>query len=201
LTAQAEKTNSRNNWKMNVRWSKSFEAFCWDIRVVSNVQLKMRKLTVCRLIFISSISLIMMLVLQHWYKLIKFIFVISPDQKIHHGLIHSFSGQNLICNVISTSPHSHSSRYLSCANHHGPNDQWKGFIKCSVIAILNNFTLIIPPLFPHCQDKTQEIQWFEDFYDLEQLAQALKFVKLKQFIQQTVNRDNKTMMDCYMLQI
>jgi hypothetical protein len=49
--------------------------------------------------------------------------------------------------------------------------------------------LIIPPLFPHCQDKTQEIQWFEDFYDLEQLAQALKFVKLKQFIQQTVNSD------------
>ena len=92
-------------------------------------------------------------------------------------------------------------RYLWCVNHHGPNNQLKGFIKCSVIAILLNLTLVIPPLYPHYQDRVQGIQWLDHFYDVEQLSRVLNLIKIDQFIVQTDNNDNKTVIDCYMLQL
>jgi hypothetical protein len=93
------------------------------------------------------------------------------------------------------------SQYLWCVNHYGPNNQIKDFVKCAIIAIINNYTLIIPPLYPHYGDKIRSIQWFDHFYDLKQLGQVLNFVTLDQFIQQTKNNGKKIMIECYIQQI
>jgi hypothetical protein len=85
-------------------------------------------------------------------------------------------------------------------NHYGPNNQLKDFVKCCVIAIVNNYTLIIPPLYPHYGDKIRGIQWFDHFYDLKQLKSILNFVTLDQFIPEKVNK-TKVMIDCYVRQI
>ncbi|CAM2730178.1 unnamed protein product [Rotaria socialis] len=103
-------------------------------------------------------------------------------------------------NLALASSHVNSPKYLWCVNHYGPNNQLKDFTKCCVIAIMHNFTLIIPPIFPHYQDKTQGIQTFDDFYDLEQLAQVLNFVTIKQFIQKTKDNQNTTTINCNMQQ-
>jgi hypothetical protein len=85
-------------------------------------------------------------------------------------------------------------------NHFGPNNQMKDFIKCAIIAIINNYTLVIPPLYPHYTDKIRNIQWFDHFYDLKQLGQVLNLITIDQFKQQTKNSGRKIMIECYIQQ-
>ena len=93
-------------------------------------------------------------------------------------------------------------RYLWCVNHYGPNNQIRDFAKCAVLALMNNYTLVLPPLYPHYGDNLRGIQWFDQFYDLKLLRLAVKFVTLDEFVRQTVV-DNRTdlQMDCYVQQI
>jgi hypothetical protein len=95
-----------------------------------------------------------------------------------------------------------SPQYLWCVNHYGPNNQLKDFIKCCIIATQNNYTLIIPPLFPHYgRRKTQHIQWFDQFYDLKQLSLAVNLITLDQFIPQVKSNGKIVRIDCYIRQI
>ena len=46
---------------------------------------------------------------------------------------------------------------------------------------MNNYTLIIPPLFPHYGHSIRGIQWFDHFYDVKQLNLVLNFITLEKF--------------------
>lgn len=94
-----------------------------------------------------------------------------------------------------------STQYIWCVNHYGPNNQLKDFFKCCIIAMINNYTIIIPPLFPHYDDEIRGIQWFDHFYDLKQLSRILNIQTLDQFISQKLNSKKKLMIDCYIRQI
>ncbi|CAF1416171.1 unnamed protein product [Adineta steineri] len=94
-----------------------------------------------------------------------------------------------------------SSQYIWCVNHYGPNNQLKDFIKCCIIAKLNNYTIVIPPLYPHYgRRKTRSIQWFDEFYDLKQLSLVVNLITLDQFIAKFKTNKNKVMIDCYIQQ-
>jgi len=99
-----------------------------------------------------------------------------------------------------TTLHNTSSQYIWCVNHYGPNNQLKDFFKCCIIAMINNYTLIIPPLYPHYGDQIRGIQWFDHFYDLKQLSLVLNIITLDQFIPPKINK-KKVMIDCYIRQI
>lgn len=103
-------------------------------------------------------------------------------------------------NITPTSNKPIPPRFLWCLNYHGPNNQLKGILKCSIIAIANNFTLVIPPLFPHYQDKTQGIQSFLHFYDLQQLSSLFKLITFENFIQQAESNQEKAVINCYLIQ-
>lgn len=90
-------------------------------------------------------------------------------------------------------------RYLWCANHYGPNNQIKDFIKCAVIAMMYNCTLVLPPLYPNYNDQVQVVQDFGHFYDLEQLAQAIKFITLHSLVLMQ-NSSLNNVMNCYLQQ-
>ena len=93
-------------------------------------------------------------------------------------------------------------RYLWCVNHYGPNNQIKDFAKCAILALMNNYTLILPPLYPHYGDNMRGIQWFDQFYDVKVLRLAVNLVTLDQFVQQSkMNNGTDLMMDCYVQQI
>ena len=94
-----------------------------------------------------------------------------------------------------------SSQYLWCVNHYGPNNQIKDFIKCCIIALINNYTLIIPPLYPHYGDDRRDIQWFDHFYDLKLLSTILNVITLDQFIPKMKSNEKKLTIDCYIQQI
>ncbi|UJR10583.1 hypothetical protein I4U23_014782 [Adineta vaga] len=95
-----------------------------------------------------------------------------------------------------------SRQYLWCVNHYGPNNQMRDFIKCCIIARLNNYTIVIPPFFPHYgRRRTQNIQWFDQFYDLKQLNKVVDLITIDQFVSQMTNSSKKLMLDCYMRQI
>jgi hypothetical protein len=66
--------------------------------------------------------------------------------------------------------------------------------------MIYNYTLIIPPLYPHYGNKIRGIQWFDHFYDLKQLSLALNFITLDQFISQKMNK-KILMIDCYIRHI
>jgi hypothetical protein len=104
---------------------------------------------------------------------------------------------------ITTTPvrHNTSTQYLWCVNHYGPNNQLKDFIKCCIIALINNYTLIIPPLYPHYGDDRRDIQWFDHFYDLKQLSLVLNIITLDQFVPKMKTNGKKLMIDCYIQQI
>ncbi|CAF4770524.1 unnamed protein product [Rotaria sp. Silwood2] len=67
--------------------------------------------------------------------------------------------------------------------------------------MMNNYTLIIPPLYPHHGNTNRGIQWFDHFYDLKELGQALDFITLDQFISKPKINTQKVMIDCYIQQI
>ncbi|CAF0768223.1 unnamed protein product [Rotaria sordida] len=104
-------------------------------------------------------------------------------------------------NITAITSHKRSSQYIWCVNHYGPNNQLKDFVKCCIIAMINNYTLIIPPLFPHHAQKHKGIQLFDHFYDLKQLRHALNFITFDQFISKPKINSNKMMIDCYLQQI
>ena len=93
-----------------------------------------------------------------------------------------------------------SSPYLWCVNHYGPNNQLRDFVKCCIIAMLTNYTLVIPPLFPHYGDHLRGIQWFDHFYDLKELGSVLKFITLDRLISQKSNNQTRVFFDCYIQQ-
>ena len=86
-------------------------------------------------------------------------------------------------------------------NHNGPNNQLKDFVKCAIIALVNKYTLILPPLFPHHGDKMGGIQWFDHFYDLKQLRLVINFISLDQFIEAVKKPTIDVTIDCYLQQI
>lgn len=90
--------------------------------------------------------------------------------------------------------------YFWCINHYGPNNQLKDFFKCTILAMMFNYTLIIPPLYPHYNDRIRGIQWFEHFYDLDQLSSAVQFVTLEEFFKEKRIENNKVPIDCYLRQ-
>ncbi len=105
-----------------------------------------------------------------------------------------------ISNITLTTLDNKSSQYIWCVNHYGPNNQLKDFFKCCILAMINNYTLIIPPLFPHYGDQIRGIQWFDHFYDLNQLRLVLNLITLDQFIRPKIHK-KKLMIDCYIRQI
>lgn len=94
---------------------------------------------------------------------------------------------------VSSSP----PRYLWCVNHYGPNSQLKDVVKCMVLAIMYNFTMILPPLYPHVRDTTRGIQRFEHFHDLDKLKHILNFVTLEQYINKRKYDQQHVTIDCY----
>jgi hypothetical protein len=102
-------------------------------------------------------------------------------------------------NSNTTILHNPSSQYIWCVNHYGPNNQLKDFVKCCIIAMMNNYTLIIPPLFPHYGDPVRGIQWFDHFYDLKYLSSVLKLITLDQFLPEKIQK-KKMLIDCYIRQ-
>lgn len=102
---------------------------------------------------------------------------------------------------ILTISNNKSSKYIWCVNHYGPNNQLKDFFKCCIIASINNYTLVIPPLFPHYGNKERGVQWFDHFYDLKQFSHVLNFVTLDQFLPQIKINEKNVMIDCYIQQI
>jgi hypothetical protein len=93
------------------------------------------------------------------------------------------------------------SKYLWCVNHYGPNNQLKDFVKCAIIALITNYTLILPPLFPHYADEMKGMQWFDHFYDLKQLGFVINFTTLEQFIGPRIKTGINVTIDCYIQQI
>lgn len=107
-----------------------------------------------------------------------------------HSCPHNSSSTNL---TINKSP------YLWCVNHYGPNNQLRDFVKCCIIAMLSNYTLVIPPLYPHYGDHLRGIQWFDHFYDLKELSSVLNFVTLDRLIPLKSNT-KEVFFDCYIQQ-
>jgi hypothetical protein len=122
------------------------------------------------------------------------------ERKSYANLIQSADTSTSKCSLTLSSTYKPTSQYIWCVNHFGPNNQMKDFIKCAIIAIINNYTLVIPPLYPHYTDKIRNIQWFDHFYDLKQLGQVLNLITIDQFKQQTKNSGRKIMIECYIQQ-
>lgn len=87
--------------------------------------------------------------------------------------------------------------YLWCVLHYGPNNQIKDFVKCAIFASMNNFTMILPPLFPHYADNIRGIQWFEHFYDSVRFKKAIQTVTFDDFLEQNMKEHNKLKIECY----
>lgn len=91
-------------------------------------------------------------------------------------------------------------QYIWCVNHYGPNNQLKDFIKCCIIAMVNNYTLVIPPFYPHYGHPNRAIQWFDHFFDLGKLSSALKFIELKRLMEKFKINAKTVMINCYVQQ-
>ena len=154
---------------------------------------KFKKRFIVTLLFIMISYLVALLIAPMLVFTTQKVFYHSLDST--NDLFTNFS--NIAVTSVSTSAPS----YLWCLNYHGPNNQLKGIIKCSLIAATNNFTLVIPPLFPHYQDKTQGIQSFQDFYEVERLAAIVNFVTFESFLEKVETDDGKLMIDCNVIQI
>ncbi|CAF3352095.1 unnamed protein product [Rotaria sp. Silwood1] len=123
------------------------------------------------------------------------------SQTFNINLKHFSYSSKATMNLTSVTSQNKSSQYLWCVNHYGPNNQLKDFVKCCIIAMINNYTLVIPPLYPHYGNKHRGIQWFDHFYDLKKLSQALNFITLDQLISKFKTDKKKVMIDCYIQQI
>jgi hypothetical protein len=66
--------------------------------------------------------------------------------------------------------------------------------------MISNYTLIIPPLYPHYGDKMRGVQWFDHFYDIKHLKSIVNLITLDQFIPENLYQ-KKVMIDCYIQQI
>ena len=66
---------------------------------------------------------------------------------------HILNGLNSIEAITLPTLHHTFSQYLWCVNHYGPNNQLKDFVKCGAIAMMNNYTLVSPPLYAHYSQK------------------------------------------------
>ena len=152
-----------------------------------------------RQLFVAIFTLVLLIVFQYWYTVKSISFI--GDGYLTSDNVSNVSAWTPQGKTTFRKHRNVSTRYLWCVNHYGPNNQLKDFMKCCVIAMTANFTLIIPPLYPHYLDKIQAIQHFGHFYDLEKLSEALDFITLKQFIQQTPKGENKTMMGCHLQQV
>lgn len=156
---------------------------------------------ISKLIFHPSLpllsALLILFIICGIFPTLSFVSIFRERQDCF-GIRKSVGISKLQHDDISSTVRSSPVRYLWCVNHYGPNNQLKDFIKCAVLAIMKNFTLIIPPLYTHYLDQIQGIQQFEQFYDLERLAFALKFIKMKTFLQANKNYQNQTIMDCYL---
>lgn len=91
-----------------------------------------------------------------------------------------------------------SSRYLWCVNHYSQNNQLKDFIKCALIASIIDFTLVIPPFFPHYLVSNKELQWFDHLYDLQSFSSVVNSIPIDEWIQSTTNLTKRLMIDCYL---
>ena len=146
---------------------------------------------------------------------LKLLIIVSFPTLLFHRLLYvktielyadrsSFPSSNLNNHAIRSSQehddtNMSSVRYLWCANHYGPNNQIKDFIKCSVIAMMNNFTLVLPPLYPNYNDKVRTVQDFGHFYDLEPLAAVIKFIPLHRFLIME-SSSLRNVLNCYLQQ-
>lgn len=117
-------------------------------------------------------------------------------------ILSPYLDRSIVCSSVNQSNSSKLTRspYLWCVNHYGPNNQLKDFVKCCIIAMLNNYTLVIPPLYPHYSDRLRGIQWFDHFYDLNQLSSIMNVITLDRLIPRNAS-DKKVFFDCYVQQI
>ena len=130
-------------------------------------------------------------------SMITLMIIISPHLNIQSRYL-CLNWSNINSNLTKFT--NKSSQYLWCINHYGPNNQLKDFFKCAIISMINNYTLIIPPLYPHYGNRRKGIQWFEHFYDLKKFDTILNFITIDKFIQKNVHK-KALFLDCYIQQI
>ena len=89
------------------------------------------------------------------------------------------------------------SNFILCVGECGPNNQLRDFVKCAIIAKLNNFTMIIPPFFPHYKSKKNLIRTIDQWYDIKELNKFVKTISLVNFMQKNSGSQSTFLIDCY----
>lgn len=135
----------------------------------------------------------------HIKCLIYIPFVFSTSMTLYFILCYQVNQQidsnNPLLHINSTK--SVQRKFLWCVNHYGPNNQIKDFIKCTIIAAMNNYSVVLPPLFPHYQNRIRGIQWFQHFYDWTRLKNAIDLITFDDFIRLNSQNESLISIDCY----